>query len=368
MFTVRHCVYVLFAILAVGSLGCDENTPPEGPDAPPQINLVTISGMPSDDVYDVLVDSKNRLWVSTEEGVLMWENAQASSFNVDNATWFSDRNGIPNLRCRGLAELNKKIFVATWGGGIGIGDSLAIYDPLAQWEAVTPSDGLPVGRVGELAADDSSIWLATVEGVFQYIDDPLLEVEDRIVDHSGNDEFGAGVFSSILVYDSDTRGPEVWTTEKRRDVLGIFVPGGIKVRHPTETQYFRTATSGIPSDDVNDIAFDDQRGVFWSAHVLNGIASLDVDTKTWTHIGTGDGLVSDVVSSVAVNNLATPWPKGTVWVATQNGLTRMNPDGLMVNYTDGSGLPNMRVRKVVVDKNNNVWLGFVERGAARVSP
>jgi len=40
----------------------------------------------------------------------------------------------------------------------------------------------------------------------------------------------------------------------------------------------------------------------------------------------------------------------------------------MVNYTDGSGLPNMRVRKVVVDKNNNVWLGFVERGAARVSP
>jgi len=365
LFTVRRCVYVLFAILAVGSLGCDENTPPEGPDAPPQINLVTISGMPSDDVYDVFVDRINNLWVATEQGLLWFLDAQAASFDVKTAVWITNRDGIPNLRCRCVAELHDKIFVGTWGGGIGICSDLGMS---GIWEAVGPSEGLPATRIVALAADDSSMWIATVEGVYQYIDDPRLPVEDRVIDHSGIGEFGAGVFSSILVYESDTWGPEVWTTENRRDVFGIFVPGGIKVLRSPETQYFRTATSGIPSDDVNDIAFDDQRGVFWSAHALNGIASLDVDTKTWTHIGTGDGLVSDLASSVAVNNLATPWPKGTVWVATQNGLTKMEPDGDMVNYTDGSGLPNLRVRKVVVDKNNNVWLGFVERGAARVSP
>jgi ligand-binding sensor domain-containing protein len=80
------------------------------------------------------------------------------------------------------------------------------------------------------------------------------------------------------------------------------------------------------------------------------------------------GLVSDLVGSVAVNNVSSPWPKGTVWVATQNGLTKISPEGTEVNYVDGSGLPNLRVRKVVVDKNNDVWLGFVERGAARVRP
>ncbi|MBP2681203.1 MAG: hypothetical protein H6Q78_1066, partial [Candidatus Krumholzibacteriota bacterium] len=114
--------------------------------------------------------------------------------------------------------------------------------------------------------------------------------------------------------------------------------------------------------------YDEYRNVFWTAHATLGIASLDVDARTWIHYTTGQGLVSNLASAVAVNHAGSPWPEGTVWAATQNGLTKMQPDGKMVNYVDGSGLPNLRVRKVVVDKNNNVWLAFVEAGAAKVKP
>lgn len=378
MFTVRRCVYVLFAILAVGALGCEDDPLPPPPDDPPQIKLAAIRGMPSDDVYDVFVDSANRLWVATEQGLVMFENSQATSFDYDKAVdagdaiWFTDRDGIPNLRCRAVAELNDKIFVGTWGGGLGIGDAGNLS---AEWEVVGSAEGLPITRISALAADDSSMWIATVDGVFQYLDNPALPVEDRIIDHSGPDEFsaghdlaGPGLFSGILVHNDATRGPEVWTSENMRDELGIIVPGGVRVLRFPGTQYFETESSGIPSDDVNGISYDSHRDVFWTAHATLGIASLDVDSRTWTHYTTGQGLVSNLASGVAVNHANTPWPQGTVWVATQNGVTKMEPDGDMVNYVDGSGLPSLRARKVFVDKNNGVWLGFVDGGAARVLP
>jgi ligand-binding sensor domain-containing protein len=361
-------MYVLFAIVAVAAVGCESTTKPPPPPSPAHINLVAIQGMPSDDVFDVFVDSKDRVWVSTEQGLLMFPNAQASSYKVADAKWFTDREGIPNLRCRALAELNKKIYVGTWGGGIGIGDSLAIYSPTGKWETVGPDEGLPIGRVTGLAADDSSIWLATVEGVYQYVDNPLIPVEDRIIDHTSTSEFGDGVFSSIIVHNSDTRGPEVWASENRRDVGGVFVPGGIRVLRFPGSQYFNTSTSAIPSNDVNAVAYDPAADLIWSGHAFMGIASLDVDARTWVTYNMANGLVSDLVSAIAVNNLNTPWKRGTVWIATQNGLTKMDPDGTMTNYTDGSGLLNLRVRNVRVDMNNNVWLSFVDTGAARVKP
>ena len=372
MFTVRRCVYVLFAILAFGAVGCEDNALPPPPDSPPQINIAAIRGMPSDDVYDVFVDSQNRLWLATEQGVVMFANSQAAEFDFDDATWFSDRDGIPNLRCRAVAELNDKIFVATWGGGLGIGDANNLD---LEWGTVGSEEGLPVTRITALAADDSSLWMATVDGVFQYLDNPALPVEERIIDHSGPNEFswgddlvGPGLFTGILVHNDATRGPEVWTSENLRSEGGLEAPGGVRVLRFPGTQYFSTKSSGIPSDDVNGITYDDYRNVFWTAHATLGIASLDVDARTWIHYTTGQGLVSNLASAVAVNHAGSPWPEGTVWAATQNGLTKMQPDGKMVNYVDGSGLPNLRVRKVVVDKNNNVWLAFVEAGAAKVKP
>jgi ligand-binding sensor domain-containing protein len=371
LFTVRRCVYVLFAMLAVGALGCEDNTLPPPPDDPPQIKVAAIQGMPSDDVYDVFVDSANRLWVATEQGLVMFKNSQANSFDYQKAVqsgdaiWFTDRNGLPNLRCRAIAELNGKIFVGTWGGGLGIGDTGNLS---AKWEKVGTDEGLPVTRISSLAADDSSMWIATVDGVYQYLDDPALPVEDRIVDRSGQDEFGKGLFSGILVHNDGTRGPEVWTSENLRDELGIIIPGGVRVLRFPGTQYFNTESSGIPSDDVNGISYDSHRDLFWTAHATLGVASLDVDARTWTHYTAGSGLVSNLASGVAVNGANTPWPAGTVWIATQSGVTKVKPDGVTVNYTDGSGLPNLRVRKVVVDRNNSVWLGFVEGGAAKVLP
>lgn len=361
----RRFVFAALGILAFSSLGCSDTIKPPPPKDPPQIRLQRIIGMPSDDVFDLFVDSKNRVWVSTEEGVLMFPSAQGP-FDVSNAKWYKGQEGIPNLRCRGIAELNKKIFVGTWGGGIGIGDSLAVTQG-AQWQAVGPDDGLADERVFDIAADDSSVWVATIAGVSQYIDNELIPVEDRVVDHSGEDEFGGGVMTSVIVHEDAVRGPEIWVSETPTDSVGVLLGGGIRVLGQSGSQYYSTETSGIPSNAVNDVAYDPEQDVFWSTFPTDGAATVDVDLKLWKHYTEAEGLASNFGMSVAVSHVGTKWPVGTVWIATQNGLTRIKPDGNTVNYVEGSGLPNVRVRKVYVDRNGEVWLCFVDSGAAKVT-
>ncbi|MEJ2722674.1 MAG: hypothetical protein P8181_16280, partial [bacterium] len=68
-----------------------------------------------------------------------------------------------------------------------------------------------------------------------------------------------------------------------------------------------------------------------------------------------------------VNNLGTVWPEGTMWYASQAGLSRISPNRENItNYIEGSGMPSINVRKVYVDPNDQVWAAFVEAGAIRI--
>lgn len=365
----RHFGRVAFVLLAVPAVwvwGCEDDNTVAPPPSPPQIALETISGMISDDVFDVFVDSNNRLWVSTEAGVYRFKSPQGP-FNVSDTSkvrWFTDRDGIPNLRCRGVNELGGRVYVATWGGGIGV------YSGVTPWDAIPPVGTLLPGRVFELAPDDTSMWLATVQGVVQYLDKDAVALEKRLVNHKRF--FGEGKFSSIAVVKNAGGRPDssqVWVSETVGDDLGVPIPGGMRfLGLPGGTsQYFEPTTSAIPSDNVLEVTNDPTRNVVWSAHPGRGVATLDLPAKSWRTYTRGDGLVSDLAVSVAVNHLGLKWPVGTVWVATQAGLTKIEPDGkTAVSYAFGSGLPTTRLRKVVVDRNDDVWICFVDRGVAKV--
>lgn len=108
---------VVFAISA-----CEEEvTTPDPPPPAAKISLSRISGISPDpdpekdrsdvyqlhsDVHDIMMDSKNRLWVVTQGGVMM----------VDGSTkrGFHDRDGIPNRQCRTIVQLKDRYYVGTW--------------------------------------------------------------------------------------------------------------------------------------------------------------------------------------------------------------------------------------------------------------
>jgi ligand-binding sensor domain-containing protein len=362
----RHFGRVVFVLTAVLVWGCEDETTVAPPPPVPQISLQMITGMSSDDAYDVFVDSHNRLWVSTEGGVYQFKSPEGP-FNVADTSkvrWFTDRDGLPNLRCRGVNEFNGEVYVATWGGGLGV------YGGVTPWLTIPPVNDLLAGRVFELAPDDTSMWLATVEGVVQYVDNGAASIEDRLIPRTG--AFGSGKFSSIVVLTGVGGRPDsgqVWVSEETGDFFGIPIPGGIRflgLPGPW-SQYFEPGTSAIPSSNCAEVAYDPVADLVWSAHPANGVATVDLLAKTWRTYTVGSGLVSNLAVSVAINHLGLKWPVGTVWVATQEGLTRIEPDRkTMVNYASGSGLPTIRVRKVVVDRNDDVWLCFVDGGVGKV--
>lgn len=358
MYVLRTVKILVFALLVVWVFGCsDDEKNIQAPPTPPKVNLQMINGLPNDDVWDIFVDSMDRVWVATNEGLAMFEGSEEMK-------WFTGAKGLPNRQCRSIAELNNKIFIGTWGGGFAIADSESIYDQNKKFISVKTTDGLVSDRIFDIAVDDSSIWIATVAGVDQYVDNEALEVEDRIIGHTG--EFGAGVFSSIMVLENTSRGTEIWVSEKIHDEGGTLIPGGMRVKRFPGFQWFNSATSGIPSDDVNEVAYDPVNDLVWSAHATSGAASLDVDPRIWSHFTADDGLRSNLASSIAVNHTGAKWEAGTIWLATQAGVSRVSPAGVVTNYIEGSGLPFERVRKVYVDHNDDVWFAFVERGAGKV--
>jgi ligand-binding sensor domain-containing protein len=56
---------------------------------------------------------------------------------------------------------------------------------------------------------------------------------------------------------------------------------------------------------------------------------------------------------------------GVIWVGTQTGLGKWIGSRFTA-YPRGSGLPEDRIRTVYVDPGNNVWLCFIEGGAAKI--
>jgi hypothetical protein len=220
-------------------------------------------------------------------------------------------------------------------------------------------------NVFDVAADDTSLWIATVNGVSQYVDDDTRPMAARFHQHSNRlgKRVGDLVVTSVVV---DKSAAEVWLSK----LPGVNEPGGgitvLTVPDPFpgddtmgEIQ-FRPENTGIPDKRVSEVAIDPTTGFFWASFSDVGLGSVDAGGSVWRHFTTVDGFFSDLAQSVAVKS------NGDVWVGTLKGVSRMRVGGGITNFTAGSGLPSERVRKVYVDNQDRVWLAFTGAGAGRV--
>ncbi len=317
--------------------GCGDDDTIEPPPPPPQLDLklYRFPVLPNNDVYDVFVDSRDRIWFCTQDGVGMIDGGQNYKFNM--------ADGLPIRHCTKAAELNGRIWISTWGGGFGI------YNDTI-WVKIDASKGLLNNKIFDMAVDDTSAWISTVVGVSQYKDNNTIPIGQRWINRTG--KVLDPPATSIEIALSTSRGSEVWFGSSSA-WISVWRPLSMTGVHYTEDN------SGIPGSGVADIAFSPADGLFWVAFMTGGVASVDVDNRIWTHYTTEEGLPSMIVHSVCVQQ------NGTVWVGTQEGVGKLSGNRF-ISYPRGSGLPEARVRRVYVDPDDRVWLGFIEGGAARV--
>lgn len=381
MISTRKLVVVALGLSALVAACNNDPTLPPAPAKPPQIRTSAVyinthdnKGLPSNDVYSILAVSNGELWIATNAGIARYPDLTTTVRPPANLV--NEVNGLPHPQVKAMAELDSKVFVATWGGGI------AIYDIATNaWTQVRPgTTGLTEGYIADIAtsATEDKVYFASNDGVFIYAPSTSTWTHVSTVDSdptspsfanpNDNNYFETvrlqSTISSVAVTENGgivTRwyGPR---TEIRVDDPDLF---GIIVSKNTNSEFrYTTTNSGLVERNVNDVHFDDVTQTYWVSYVTKGISQVDVDAKTWTDYTLVQGLPSNTV--YMVTRASDGSASGTtMWAATQNGLAKLEGSNWQ-GYGRSGGLPADRVRVVYSDDGKRLWAGFVDGGAARI--
>lgn len=281
-------------------------------------------GLPSSSVYAIAVDGEDTVWCGTTSGLSHFDGQ-------DWETFISEDTGLISDWISDLAfDADGNLWIATsWG--------VSVFDGSAKWTNYKKEDGLVDNDVSAILIDEEGgAWLGTeTKGVSYFdgqdwttfvTDDPLLDNDVTAVAVDQDDAVWLGTSKGVNYFDG-----EEWLTYTRDN-------------------------SGLPSDSVADILFDEQ-GNPWFA-TSRGLGYFD--GKTWTAFKEEDGLVED-----SVRVLAFEGDEG-LWVGTSRGVSYSDGE-TWTNYTqestdsDGAepwdGLPRDYIQAIASDGEGTVWIG-----------
>ena len=350
-----------FAVVVLGVLAvvpaCEETTLPPPPGLPSQIETLASytasnTGLTSNDVYAFLAVSNGELWIGGAAGIAKFPDLNATSRDPDS--YVSELSGLPNSKVRVMVEYNGKVYVGTWGGGVGVYDVAA-----GTWTSIQQkTNGLRNNSIAdiEVSPTEDRIYFATNDGVSIY--NPTAQTFTSVF---ANPPLLDKLVSSIEVVDftgtiNRWYGPrvEVKLTPAQIPSHGISV-----TRTPGTSYTYTTLNSGIAEPNVNDILYDSDRQSYWVAYGSKGIAEASLTDSTWTTDTMVQGLPSNTVYAVTRAN-------GIIWAATLNGLAQRVAEHKWVGYNRGGGLQADRVRAVYSPDGDRLYVAFIDGGAARV--
>ena len=218
-----------------------------------------------------------------------------------------------------------------------------------------------------LAANDGDVWLGTVKGLDRWSD-------GRIGPYDKRDGKLNGLAPNCLF--EDTRG-QIWVStsagfghlENTRFIPVDGIPGGIvraiaedtggdlwianqgagliRLRDGKVVQQIPWTTFGH-KDFAIAIAADPSNGSLWLGFYNGGVVHFSGGEVRETYTA-ADGLGEGFVGRFRFD------PDGTVWAATQGGLSRVK-NGRVATLTSKNGLPCDAVNWVIRDDDDSLWL------------
>jgi len=369
-----------------------------------QQDLSPQSGLPSNNVSALAVDSAGNRWLGTDQGVVVRSPAGAITalYNTTNSPLRSD--DVTSLAIAGSGD----VWMGTWGGGVAVlspvteawitytidiegfasnlvtdvafdsagrvwvgsdhydnpapppaylGGGVSILDG-GVWTTYNSTNScLRSDRVLALAPGGADeMWVATVGGIFR------LEYGDPLQCDHWESQRTPGL-NGDYIHDVavDTSG-HTWAAVSR---LGGSAGLGVAMYDGKDWTSYNTSNSGLHANNVRAITTDGKGGVWFGALNLvggpQGVSTLH--GETWdTYITADQGLARNEITDIASG------PNGQIWFATlRNGISVLD-GGLWTTYTrssTGGGLPSDWVQSIVMDQDGRMWIGtqaFYEGG------
>ena len=281
---------------------------------------LTNSGIPADDVYDVLIAPDNVKWVGTFSGGLA---------SYDDVNWQNYYYDYATIRCIAREE-NGNIW-------IGSGNGAAVFDGSSWTEYTYGASPLPYPLVTEITIDEDNVkWIGTSFGGIASFDGSVWEVFDM-----NNSQLPDNTIYTINVDQDDVK----WIGTQW---------GGLTSFDGSEWSSYNTGNSEIPDDTVYDIEFDNENNI-WMATFGGGVACFDGTIWSVYNVNNSN-LPSNYTQEILIDN------QGNVWVGTEAGLAKYDGNDWYSYNSTNSGLPTDNILSLELDAESRLWIGTYEGG------
>ena len=344
--------------------------------------------------YKIYKDSKNRVWLGTNEGLKLLASQQKKdhslSFTLSDAPF-----NIPALRNDIITDIIEdtkgNLWVGTWHYLVKIEPDNNLPVGRQRWQQFSEEEGLPSNTITCIYQDkEKNIWIGTSLGLAKLVtknDIRIYTMENGLASHAANflvpvknDEFLVSTDSSIQLYNtkngvfSSIRSPHNFlyygVVKNSWPVLFFGFNNKLGKYDPLNRRlvdYILPDSSNIPVYhsviDANGIIFS---GSFSGLVIRSG-------DKTWL-----ENKFPYRISALAIDK------KGYLWAGTwDNGLyriqytynknrtgrlTSLNGDQISLSIKNFSYLlPDKNIRSLFADSKSNIWVGTRYQGIVQLS-
>ena len=338
---------------APGDAGVDGATASDRAMAPPPASLPSDlrfahlgleDGLPQLDIRAILQDSLGFIWMGTEGGLVRYDGTRVRVFAPEpfdttslRSPWAVDL----------LEDADGGFWVATSGGGLNRYD---LSTHTFEHQALTPPDttaALSEELSGLAQGEEGVLWVGyRFDGVDRF--DSRTGETRRIGAASGSER---GLSDLVVTAIAESRGGGAWVGTGDGGLHRLDASGGVRhVPAPTGTGVF---AEGTPVRTV----LEDRAGRVWVGAGARGLFLLDPATDAAAPFRPREG----ALAGADVGSLFED-PTGAIWVGTDGGLNRIDPEAAAVtSYTHDPTVPASlgagAVLSMHLDRSGTFWVG-----------
>jgi diguanylate cyclase (GGDEF)-like protein len=322
----------------------------------------TDNGLPQNGVRDITQTPDGYLWFTTFDGLVRFDGVRFTTFNKSNT------KGIINNRFTGLfGDKDGTLYATTMEDGIltifrnGVFSSMTSEEVPGHYiNRVTPDEK---GEMRFLAEDEdrtSKSWYYLRNGKFVF-DEKQENNNERIVLNSKSGarwtvtptettEFRNG---NTTVYPL-TIGKITFRVNLFEDSTGTLWIGENRV-HRLQNGAIENfdESRGFPNNSIYHSFWEEADGSIWFASgggSSSGIGLLQYKNGQMSVWGNNHGLSNSSIMDVFRDR------EGTVWLATNKGLSRLRKE-VIHGYGTKDGIENSEVYPIYRDRQENIWIG-----------
>ena len=266
------------------------------------------SSLSNKSILCLLEDEEHNIWIGTDGGGL----------NLYNPMKYGDKfihfHSDPNNKEKTAPDVVKSIYLdgegriwlGTWGRGV------ALFDPKKNTfdYSISKKTNINTGGVWFIVEDvDKSVWISELGIGMKRIDPKTFQYKNYGVNsYTGlyNPVFLSAKMDSKHRFWVGSEGSGIFLYDRKNDKFKNYA------NKPEDSK-------SVAGNIIRTI-FEDHRGRMWFGTLGHGMSLFNENDGSFTNFSEKDGLIGNTVNSILEDKY------GTLWISTNNGLMKFNPD------------------------------------------